>query len=59
MHNLCHYDTFYYTLVWPKGKLFKGPLATDDKPTAKRKLADFQWDLGKVNASQGKFKDSA
>jgi hypothetical protein len=30
-------------------------LETDDKATAKRKLTDFQRDLGKMDASQGKL----
>ena len=54
-HNLYRYGTVYYALIRHKGKLHKRSLATDDKATAKRKLADFQRDLGKVDASQGKL----
>ena len=55
VHNLYRYGTVYYAPVRHKGKLHKRSLATDDKPTAKRKLADFQRGLGKVDASQGKL----
>ena len=54
VHNLYRYGTVYYALVQHKSRMHKRSLATDDKPTAKRKLADFQRDLGKVDASQGK-----
>ncbi len=59
VHNLYRYGTVYYALVRHKGKLHKRSLATDDKPTAKRKLADFQQDLCKVDASQGRLTLSA
>ena len=56
VHNLYRYNsTVYYALVRHKGKLFKRSLETTDKATAKRKLSDFERDLGKVDASQGKL----
>jgi integrase len=55
VHNLYRYNgAVYYALVRQKGKLFKRSLETTDRATAKRKLADFERDLGKVDASQGK-----
>ncbi len=45
----------YYALVKYEGKQKRASLETTDKAVAKRKLADFQRDLGKVDASQGKI----
>ena len=57
MPNLYRYTSngVYYGLVRHRGKLHKKSLETTDKTTAKRLLADFQRDLGKVDASQGKL----
>jgi integrase len=44
----------YYALVKHEGKQKRAFLETTDKAVAKRKLADFQRDLGKVNPSQGR-----
>ena len=55
VHNLYRYNgTVHYALVCQKGKLHKRSVETTDKATGKRKLADFERDLGKVDASQGK-----
>ncbi len=45
----------YYALVKIEGKQKKQSLETTDKPTAKRKLADFRRNLGMVDASQGRM----
>jgi len=45
----------YYALVKFEGKQKRDSLETTDKAVAKRKLADFQRDLGKVDTSQGKL----
>jgi integrase len=45
----------YYALVKQKGKQRRASLETTDKAVAKRKLQDFQRDLGKVDASQGRM----
>ena len=45
----------YYALCKHEGKQVRASLKTDDKATAKRKLADFQRDLGKVDAGQGRI----
>lgn len=44
----------YYALVKHEGKQKRQSLKTTEKATAKRKLADLQRDLGKVDSSQGK-----
>jgi len=44
----------YYALVKHEGKQKRSSLETTDKAEAKRKLAAFQRDLGKVDASQGR-----
>ena len=45
----------YYALVTQKGRQHRKSLETTDKAVAKRKLADFQRDLGKVDPAQGKL----
>ena len=45
----------YYALVKVKGKQVRRSLETTDRPLAKRKLADFQRDLTRVDASAGKL----
>lgn len=45
----------YYALVKHEGKQKRKSLQTTDKSVAKRKLADLQRDLGKVDVSQGKL----
>ena len=40
----------YYALVKHEGKQKRASLETTDKATAKRKLSDFQRDLGKVDS---------
>ena len=45
----------YYALVKYEGKQKRASLETTDKAVAKRKLADFQRDLGKVDSSQGRL----
>ncbi len=45
----------YYALVTQKGRQHRKSLETTDKAIAKRKLADFQRDLGKVDVSQGRL----
>ena len=57
VHNLYRYrgNNLYYGIVRHKGKLHKKSLATEDKATAKRKLADWERDLGKVDPSQGRL----
>lgn len=45
----------YYALVKHEGKQKRASLETTDKAEAKRKLADFQRDLGKVDTSQGRI----
>ena len=45
----------YYALVKHEGKQKRASLETTDKAVAKRKLADFQNDLGKVDSSQGRM----
>ncbi len=44
----------YYALVKHEGKQKRASLETTDKTVAKRKLGDFQRDLGKVDPSQGR-----
>jgi len=44
----------YYALVKDRGKQKKRSLGTTDKAVAKRKLADFKRNLGKVDHSAGK-----
>ncbi len=44
----------YYALVKHEGKQKRASLETTDKAVAKRKLGDFQRDLGKVDPSQGR-----
>ena len=43
----------YYALVKHEGKQKRASLKTTDKAVAKRKLGDFQRDLGKADSSQG------
>ena len=45
----------YYALVKVKGKQIRRSLETSDRPLAKRKLADLQRDLLRVDASAGKL----
>ena len=45
----------YYALVKHEGKQKRASLETTDKATAKRKLIDFQRDLGKVDPSSGRL----
>ena len=45
----------YYALLKHQGKQKRASLQTTDKTVAKRKLADLQRDLGKVDASQGRM----
>ena len=45
----------YYALVKHEGKQKRASLATTDKIVAKRKLADFQRDLGKIDSSVGRL----
>ena len=45
----------YYAIVKHERKQKKQSLETTDKATAKRELADFKRDLGKVDSSQGKM----
>ena len=45
----------YYALVKHEGKQKRASLETTDKATAKRKLGDFQRDLGKVDQSEGRL----
>ena len=44
----------YYPLVKHQGKQKRASLKTTDKGVAKRLLADFHRDLGKVDSSQGR-----
>ena len=57
VHCLYRFSTngVYYALTKQKGKQVRRSLETTDKATAKRKLADLQQDLGKVDAPQGKL----
>ena len=45
----------YYALVKHEGKQKRASLETTDKAEAKRKLAEFQRNLGKVDTSQGRI----
>lgn len=45
----------YYALVKHEGKQKRASLETTDKTVAKRKLSDFQRDLGKVDPSVGRL----
>jgi integrase len=45
----------YYALVRHEGKQKRASLKTTDKAVAKRLLADFRRDLGKVDTSQGRM----
>ncbi len=45
----------YYALVKHEGKQKRASLETTDKTVAKRKLGDFQPDLGKVDPSAGRL----